>query len=270
MTQTISESLDVIAEHFPGAQFATVEGHVREVLVYRDAFAEAAVQDDRLPRPPADLSPADVIESFRLARVLGAMLRAAIVFSDQVHGDLLSIVTGDQRATVRGLVEHEPTRRRLGQKLDAAVLLDVFRIRMFRNELLTHPPVGLVAGRSSWIDDARSMRLDPMLWGAEIPSDDYDEVVALGEAWQHTTPQLVEELSSHRNMWNLLQGLFDGVPPLKVDGSKQEDRKRIDDLVGKYGHMKSTTMMETIEVMSRFFVAVADVVVANPTDFVSP
>ncbi len=178
------------------------------------------------------------------------------MFADQVHGDVLRVVTGERDASINRLLESDGTRARFAA-LDEAALLGAYRLRVFRNKLVTHPPDTLTGASVSRIVDHAATRLWPLRWGQDLPDGSIEVVHALARRAELTVPGVAEELSGTGNLWELLQLLFDGVPPLDGDGRRSELRAEVDRLVGKLGGVRSPTMAEVIETMTLFLTALA-------------
>lgn len=131
-------------------------------------------------------------------------------------------------------------------------------MRVFRNKLVTHPPAELIGARMSSVFDATALQLQPMRWGEEISKESIDRIHVLAREAEPDVPGVSDELSGDGNVWNLLQLLFDCVPPLERSGECSKLRASVDSLVGELGGVKSPRMADVVDSMVAFLVALAE------------
>jgi hypothetical protein len=236
---------------------STMLGQAREVFEYRSILLEAGAELSTLPSSATDMSRDQVLRSFELSRRQVAMLRAALVLTDQLHSDVLCVITNDRKATVTKVLADDVHRSRFAA-LDGHALLLAYRLRMFRNKLVTHPPGELVGASMGNGLAHEARRLAPMRWRRVVSDDDVERVRAVARDAVNEVSGVAEELADAGNIWALLQLLFDGVEPLSEDGQRSVLRQRVDKLVGELGGVASPTMEGVVKTMVAFLAALAD------------
>lgn len=241
----------------------------RVSTAYDDVLAFAAVHqqlgDEASSLAVDDWTHLTLAEQEQMARAvrcgsdMDAMLAAAIVFGDLTNVALLQELFGKRAEDVSVLwlsSRHaSPNLRSWASRLDVGALVGAHALRVYRNELVLH--FGQPRTRSAtWRHrDPLSRRLSPIHFPGATEAS-HAQLEALRRRYSHLdrVSAVTEVEPGRHNFWELLEALFYSLPPLRGT-APSSDRSYVDRLA-KHGGIRSPTMDEVLETLTRFAQAV--------------
>lgn len=233
-----------------------VEGAWRDVITFSEVYEALISELEQLaidPYASVSAMSESELEGFRRGRQienrLDSFLRATVVFGDVVNLRLLQVVFRmyDTDLNVTRLSDNRssPAARDWIEDLGTP-LTRAHALRIYRNQLVMHFNKFRTLGATWMTGDHRSRRLLPL--NLEAPVDEIHptlEEIAGRNANIPEVASLNTVAPGVHNFYELLQALFDNLPPLR--GVERNPDRRAVDKTASVGGVKSPTMFEVLE-----------------------